>query len=469
MGELVSSYIFPHPPVIIPEVGKGAEAGAEKTIAAVKAAADRVAMDRPDTIIITTPHGPVFQDFIYVSMEDGLSGNLERFGAGKVRLNYDNHTVLAEKIIQTANAEGLYCGGLEDSIVRKYKLTKELDHGVTVPLYFVAQRCSAFKIVHISIAGLPFESLYRFGMCIAKAVKAVDGRVVFLASGDLSHRLSKDAPYGYSEKGPEFDRMLVESLRKLDVEKLLRTDEGFCESAGECGLRSFLMMFGALDGKALKPEVLSYEGPFGVGYCVARFEVAGEDPQRKVMDGFLEHNRSLLAAIRSAEDGYVRLARNALETYVREGSIIEVPEHLPSELLEHRAGCFVSIKKQGQLRGCIGTVEPTRENIAQEIIYNAISSGTRDPRFASVEPDELEMLEYSVDILMQSEPVSSFEELDTKKYGVIVSRGRRSGLLLPNLEGVDTVEQQVSIALQKAGIKPEEKYSMQRFEVIRHK
>jgi len=163
------------------------------------------------------------------------------------------------------------------------------------------------------------------------------------------------------------------------------------------------------------------------------------------------------------------LARKALETYVKEGKVLEVPGDIPGEMLESKAGTFVSLKKHGQLRGCIGTTGPTRKNIAEEIIYNAISSGTRDPRFFPVEPGELDKLVYSVDVLKEPEPIDSIEELDVIKYGVIVTKDGCSGLLLPNLEGVDTPKKQVKIALQKAGIKPGEDYSMERFEVIRHK
>lgn len=136
--------------------------------------------------------------------------------------------------------------------------------------------------------------------------------------------------------------------------------------------------------------------------------------------------------------------------------------------MKNKAGTFVSIKKNGELRGCIGTILPTKENIALEIISNAISSGTRDPRFNAVREDELDSLSYSVDVLLEPEPIDSIEDLDVKKYGVIVRAGFRTGLLLPNLEGVDTPEEQVSIALRKAGISPKENYSMERFEVIRY-
>ncbi len=143
-------------------------------------------------------------------------------------------------------------------------------------------------------------------------------------------------------------------------------------------------------------------------------------------------------------------------------------EDLPEEMLTKRAGVFVSIKKHGELRGCIGTFLPTRKNIAEEIQRNAISAGCEDPRFYPVTAEELPELEYSVDVLTEPRPVYSLDELDPKKYGILVQKGFRSGLLLPDLEGVDTVEQQLNIALAKAGISPNEKYQIKKFEVVRH-
>lgn len=469
MGRILSSYIFPHPPIIIPEVGKGNEAKASDTINAVKKAAEIIGKERPDTIIVTTPHGPLFQDYIYISTSDRHSGNMGRFGSSKTRLEFENNLELVESIIEIARSSGIYCGGLENSLARRFGVSSEMDHGAFVPLYFVAKEYDAFRLVRISISGLPLIDQYKFGMCIGQAVEKSNEKVVFIASGDLSHRLSADGPYGYSEDGRKFDELLVKSVRELDVEKLLLIDEDFCESAGECGLRSFIMMFGALDGYSLKPEVFSYEGPFGIGYAVARLEVGEQNPDRKVLDRVMKETARRMEEIRSNESPYVKLARLALETRVKENRTISVPAGLPPEMLENRAGVFVSLKKHGKLRGCIGTTGPTRKNIAEEIIQNAISAGTGDPRFDPVEEDELNDIVYSVDVLKEPEPIKSMDELDVIKYGVIVRSGRRSGLLLPNLEGVNTPEEQVSIALRKAGIRPDENYTMERFEVTRYK
>ena len=167
-------------------------------------------------------------------------------------------------------------------------------------------------------------------------------------------------------------------------------------------------------------------------------------------------------------DEYVKLARQTIETYIRENRIITLPDDVPSEMKERRAGTFVSIHKGGSLRGCIGTILATTDCIGEEIIRNAISASTKDPRFPAVTEEELSALDISVDVLGEPEEISSPDELDVKKYGVIVTKGYRRGLLLPDIEGVDTVEDQIAISKYKAGIGQEEEVSLQRFEVIRH-
>lgn len=168
------------------------------------------------------------------------------------------------------------------------------------------------------------------------------------------------------------------------------------------------------------------------------------------------------------EDAYVRLARETIEEYIKTGNRISVPVGLPDEMYNDRAGVFVSIKENGNLRGCIGTIQATQPSVAEEIMQNAISASTKDPRFSPIEPNELDKLTISVDVLGDTEIIDSPDKLDVKRYGVIVTKGYRRGLLLPNLEGVDTVENQVAIAKSKAGIGEDEQASLERFEVVRH-
>jgi len=163
----------------------------------------------------------------------------------------------------------------------------------------------------------------------------------------------------------------------------------------------------------------------------------------------------------------VELARKTISQYVRSGVTIQPPEELPAEMAQ-QAAAFVSLHTGGALRGCIGTLEPTRANVAEEVIQNAISAATRDPRFPPVQAAEVEALDISVDVLTPAEPIASIDELDPKRYGVIVQSGWRRGVLLPDLEGVDSAEYQVSIARRKAGISPDEPVQLYRFEVKRY-
>ena len=461
MGKVINGYIVPHPPIIVPGVGKGREGEAVKTVEAMKRVAKDVAQDKPATIILSSPHAPFLQDYAYVEDAPVLSGDLKDFGYYDEGFQYENNLILGQLIVEKAKDRGIQAGSLTPAQKRRFRVSPYLDHGTVVPLYFIAKELKDFKLVVISTPYMPMEQNYELGKAIAEAVKESSENVVYIASGDLSHRLAKDGPMGYSVKGRAYDDFLISSLEKGDAKALLEIDDQVVEEAGECGTRSFVMMLGALEGILERTEIYSYEGPFGVGYAVGKAHCisaekdsfSGGDSSRGTVD----------------ESIHVKLAKAALEAFVRQGKTLSPPDWVPMELKKERAGVFVSLKKGGNLRGCIGTIGSVRVNIAEEIIFNAISAGTKDPRFETVEEWELDHLVYSVDVLARPEKINSLAELDVKKYGVIVTAGFRRGLLLPNLEGIDSPAQQIEIALQKAGIHPSEDYEMERFEVIRYK
>ena len=166
---------------------------------------------------------------------------------------------------------------------------------------------------------------------------------------------------------------------------------------------------------------------------------------------------------------YTTLARASITYYLETRRLLDIPADTADALLNRRAGCFVTLYKKGCLRGCIGTIEPQQRTLAEEIIQNAVASATQDPRFPAVQREELAEITLSVDVLGEAERIDSIDALDPEPYGVIVSCRHRKGLLLPHLDGIDTAEEQVAIALQKAGIHPDEPYGMERFEVLRYK
>ncbi len=459
---VLGAFLVPHPPIILPEIGRGEEKKIQKTIGAYREAARRAAELRPETVVLTSPHATAYSDYFHISPGETARGDFARFGAPEVALSARYDAALAEKISEIAAERGLPAGtqGERDAA---------LDHGTLIPLRFLQEAFSGFRIVRIGLSGLSPVEHYRLGKCIAQAAGALGRRVVFVASGDLSHRLKEDGPYGFAPQGPEFDSRVTKAMAEGDFLELLTFAPALCERAGECGLRSFQIMAGALDGLAVRPELLSYEGPFGVGYGVAAFAVEGADDARR-FDLLLEAGeRARLEAARAGEDACVRLARLSLETYVKTGRYAKLPPDLPQELLGRRAGAFVSLKKFGRLRGCIGTVDAQTPSLAEEILENAVSAGTRDPRFPRVTREELPELSYSVDVLGEPEKINSAAELDVKRYGVIVRSGSRRGLLLPDLEGVDTPEEQLAIAMRKGRIRQGEPVTLERFEVVRHK
>ena len=459
---IIAAFSVPHPPMIVPAVGRGSEKQIEKTTAAYEAAARKIASLRPETIIISSPHAVMYADYIHISPGRGAEGSFRQFGAGQVRFRETYDTELVAAIESLAEEKGLMAG-------TEGERDRALDHGTMVPLWFIRQYYTDFKLVRLGLSGLPLTDHYRLGQVIAQAVEETGRRAVYVASGDLSHKLKSYGPYGFAEEGPQYDERVMDVLGRGAFGELLDFDETFCEKAAECGHRSFVIMAGALDGRAVEAKMLSHEDVTGVGYGICEFFPGGEDPGRRFLEIHMKKQAEEMEKRRAAEDAYVSLARSALETYITEHRIIDIPEDLPEELLTRRAGAFVSIHEHGQLRGCIGTIAPTADDLAQEIVRNAISASTRDPRFSPIRPAELPFLEINVDVLGEAEDIDSPSQLDVKRYGVIVSRGAKRGLLLPDLDGVDTVEDQIAIARRKAGIGAHEKVSLQRFEVVRHR
>ena len=460
---ILGAVIVPHPPLIIPAVGRGEERGIQATVDAYRKAARLVASWQPEVLIVTTPHLVMYSDYFHISPGLAAAGDMSRFGAPRERLETRYDTDLRREVIALAEREGIAAGTLGER-------DANLDHATFIPLWFLRQAGVSCPILRVGLSGFSPLEHYRLGQCVQRAVDALGRRAAFIASGDLSHKLKKDGPYGLAPEGAVYDRQITEVMASGDFLRLLQMDERLCDRAAECGQRSFQIMAGALDGLAVHAELLSHEGPFGVGYGVAAFTVTGEDETRRFGEQLQVLERQRLAAQKAKEDPWVRLARLSVETYVRTGRPLNaLPEDLPRELLTQRAGAFASLHIGDRLRGCIGTTAPTAKSVAWEIVQNAVSACSRDPRFPPVRPSELDSLSYSVDVLGEPEPIHLPSQLDVKRYGVIVSCGSRRGLLLPDLEGVDTVEQQIDIARQKGGISIGERYSLERFEVVRHK
>ena len=458
---IVAAFMVPHPPMIVPEVGRGSENQVEKTIKAYEKVADEIAALKPETIIISSPHSIMYSDYFHISPGAGASGSFADFGAPQVRFDLDYDEELVKLICARAEASHFPTGTLGEK-------RPELDHGTMVPLWFITKKYKDFKLVRTGLSGYDLLKHYEYGMMIKDAIDEVGHRVVYVASGDLSHKLQDYGPYGFAEEGPVYDKRIMDVCSGGRFGELFNFDESFCEKAAECGHKSFVIMAGALDGKAVEATQYSHEDVTGVGYGICSFIPKDDDNSRHFLDARLKLVENELLEKSERSDAYVKLARASAEYFVKNGEVMPLPDDVAPELLDIRAGAFVSIHKFGALRGCIGTIASTQKNLALEIIENAVSAVSKDPRFQPVTEDELKYLDINVDVLGEAEKISSPAELDVKKYGVIVQSGYKRGLLLPDLDGVDTVEQQVSIARRKGGIAPDEDVDLFRFEVVRH-
>jgi len=323
----------------------------------------------------------------------------------------------------------------EDSRAHQY------EHSIEVQLPFLQHFKPDVKLVPIILSYAGGDVYKEIGRAIAKAIKELNREAVIVASSDMTH-------YEPQDSARDKDYQAIEAMLDLDEDELLKRVREF--NITMCGYAPAVSVICAA-------KELDAQGTELVKYMTSG-DTTGDYSSVVGYAGLIIKRMSPL----------VKLARETVETYVKQGKTPELPKELTPEMKE-KAGVFVSIHKRGDLRGCIGTFEPTTNNVAEEIVINAISSATRDPRFPPIAPNELKDLDYSVDVLTSPEPIGSQEQLDPKKYGVIVQAGWRRGLLLPDLEGVDSVEQQISICRQKAGIAPNEPIKLYRFQVKRYK
>lgn len=472
---------MPHPPILLPAIGKEECSKALCTIEGMHILAKKVAQYKPETIIFITPHGNSFSNGTCILDDEEVRGDFGNFSHPEIRFVKKINRTLSKAIYDQFEEAGNTCVLMDEELAKRYHVSIQLDHGVLVPMYFIDQEYKEYEIVHITPGQTPLEENYLLGKVIKKVVESSVSNspsgVLVLCSGDLSHALSDEGPYVFHESGPYFDQEVKKILEQNRPIDFFRLSKKKIQEASQCGLRSYVMGFGYADGLLTHTKVVSYEGPFGVGYLTGYIESeewmtsASDDVPSVVATIFdylkEEYNRRI-----AKEDDYIRLARKSIEAYVTTGRILEADETDFSEafLRESKGkkkGVFVSIHKDEQLRGCIGTIEASSNSVFEEIIYNAVSACSQDPRFHPIEEEELRDLVISVDVLEEAEPIASYTELDPKNYGVIVTQGYKRGLLLPNLPGITDVYMQLDIAKQKAGITGG-KVDLARFLVTRH-
>lgn len=256
-------FLLPHPPVLVPSVGNGREREAGITLRAMDEAASRFADFAPDTVVVISPHAPLYRDYLFIYEGNPLSGSFSRFGAGDTRLSFSADAEFSDNLLSSLGERGIPCGS------RSPEGDTALDHGVLVPLWFLSRAFADFSLVALSQSALPEADILAAGESIANTARKLGRRACVVASGDMSHRVNKASPYGMVPEGRIFDEAVCGAFRASDTEAIREIDPAIREAAGECGYRSIVMLEGALPNAVT--ELLSYEAPFGIGYCVAQF------------------------------------------------------------------------------------------------------------------------------------------------------------------------------------------------------
>ncbi len=260
---IVFAAIVPHPPLLIPSIGK-------KNINQLKATADSYAKleqdlyaSQADTLIIISPHGPLMEKSFVLNLNPEFFGDFKEFGDAATKLTIGGNIGLTHKIREKLAAKAPL----------QLISDPELDYGASVPLYLLTKHLPKLKIIPLYYSGLSLSAHFSFGQMIKNELLKADARVAIIASGDLSHRLNKNAPAGYSPKGKKFDKKLTELLLKKQNEQIIKLNYDLIADAGECGLKSIVILLGVLDGIKYEPQLLSYEAPFGIGYLVMNFKL----------------------------------------------------------------------------------------------------------------------------------------------------------------------------------------------------
>ena len=440
--------LMPHAPILVPEVGGERAGAAAASQRALRAAANCVMSHRPDAVVLISPHSPRKAGAFGLWSDDPLRGSFAQFNAPQVALTLPLDQPLAQAI-----ATGMATRDLKTWAIHR----SPLDHGALVPLWFLAEAGWTGPTVVLGLNYPGENGLAVLGAAIAAAAQKSSRRIAVIASGDMSHRLTENAPCGFHPQAHRFDETFIRLVRAGDYRGIQNMDPELRELAAEDAVDSTVIAAAAVDWQNAGHRVFNYEGPFGVGYGVAIL--------------FAEKSASAPVATAKAgsgkNDGTVLpdLARRSVVAALHGAS---VPPPTPAgEYLCARHGVFVTVRhRDGSLRGCIGTITPTCKNLVAETWRNARLAALQDHRFSPVKAEELADLRFEVSVLHSPEKISSERELDPQRYGVIVSAhdGRR-GLLLPGIAEITTTEEQLRIAREKGGIGPDEPVTLQRFEV----
>ena len=444
---IVFAGLMPHAPILVPGVGRERLAEVTATVQSMATVSRRAMAPQVETLVFISPHSPRQPGAFGVWGTRRLRGSLAVFGSPEDRVDLPLDRAFAERLETTSARRGVETWRISGG---------NLDHGAIVPLCYLVSAGWKGPTVIISLKD-DDSGLEELGEAIATTARELNRRTVVIASGDMSHRLTSSAPCGYHPEAHRFDETFIALLRKGAFHDIRRIDASLQEVAAQDVADSTTVALAATGYRTDGHAVLSYEGPFGVGYGVAILFEPKDSNQRYAS------TKETAGKTLSRFADLPALARCAVETQFRDGS--KTPRDQAAGELTERHGVFMTLRTDsGELRGCRGTMRPIEGDLVQETWRNAVATAFQDHRFPPVQAEDLPHLRYSVTVLGDLEPVASPEGLDPAIYGVLVSAADgREGCLLPAIAGIDSVEQQLAIARRKAGIAPDEWIGIQRF------
>ena len=446
---VVCAVLMPHAPILVPEVGgeRGGAAAAVASRRAMRRAADCILSHCPEKLVLISPHSPRQPQAFGLWVDDPLEGTFAQFNAPHVSVSLPLARMLAKSITAEAEIRNLEMWKIQG---------RALDHGALVPLWFLAEAGWTGPTVILSLRDSEVCGAAILGEVISAAAGALSARIAIVASGDMSHRLTPGAPCGFHPQAHEFDEEFIRLVRSGDYRKIACISPDLREVAAEDAVDTTLIAASAAKWKTAGHQVINYEGPFGVGYGVAiLFSEKSPSSEEMASPPAVKTDGATLAG----------LARHSVETALQKSS--DMPPEPAGQYLGAKGGVFVTIRrKDGALRGCVGTIDAVCENIVDETWRNARLAAFHDRRFAPVTSKELFGLRFEVSVLHAPEEVCSEADLDPLRYGVIASTSDgRVGLLLPGIKEITTTEEQLSIVRQKGQISPDEPIRLKRFQV----
>ncbi|WP_165252804.1 AMMECR1 domain-containing protein [Adlercreutzia sp. ZJ304] len=463
MRTIVGRFIMPHSPNTIPWLSKGHYKEATQTTTACEEIGSRIGQLKPDTIIVISAHAPSVGNYFYVPKRKIMYGNTGEFSFRQHMIKKEPAWNFIDKLVEVGKRNSCPITTFENNprLRRKHKLNGSFDLATYIPLYFVEQFWQDYRLVTISLSDLPPSDHYLCGTVIERTIQQLEGTYVIIASAELSHKTTEDSPYGYVEDGLIFNGLVCQSILDGNVNKLLSLDYARRNHVGQCGVDAIAMLYGTGNSMKFSGDILSYEHTFGIGMVVA--SLTHTNKKSKTTNSAIKaRSLELTADKRSRESEPVRLARKAIDYYLRTGETLDDPPPSSIPALMEPSGVFISLVKNGKWRGFYGNPDPTEFSAAHDIIDYALTAVIEND-IGPISRKELREIDIVVELVTSIEPVSDMSMYDCNSYGVLVKYRQTEGIIVANAPSIANTERQYEAALRNAGAKKNSKVRRYRF------